>query len=299
MLYASSQVGHPERRERWLVQSGEPRADSIQVQEIVIDYSTCADQQDNQLNFQPVPSDKHYEYFKSGDGQPPQWQWNATQKTYWPGLKPVNTTVCSIQFNLPNSIGPPVLFYYRLSNFFQNHRRYVKSLDSNQLSGLAVDNGTLSTGDCDPLYTDATGKPYYPCGLIANSLFNDTFSSPLWLDVTNSSSLNETYVMTNQGIAWSSDAALYGMTAYNYSQIAVPPNWVKRWGPDGYTADNPPPNLNTDEAFQVWMRLAGLPTFNKLAMRNDSTPMNAGTYQVDIEMSTFKSQIVKACTDVA
>lgn len=253
----------------------------------MIDYSTCADQSDNNNTFQPVPSDKHYRYFKQDTqpGQAPQWKWNTTQKVYWPGLEPVPTTVCSILFDIPNAIGPPVLFYYRLTNFYQNHRRYVKSLDANQLSGKAVDNNTLARGACDPLYLDATGRPYYPCGLIANSLFNDTFASPIWLDVANSSSSNETYLMKNTGIAWTSDASLYGNTAYDYSTIAVPPNWVLRWGPDGYTKDNPPPNLNTDEAFQVWMRLAGLPTFNKLAMRNDTTEMKSGSYQMDIEMS--------------
>lgn len=63
--------------------------------------------------------------------------------------------------------------YYGLSNYYQNHRRYVKSRDDDQLLGhLSL---TPST-DCVPFaYADTeTGvqKPIAPCGAIANSLFN-------------------------------------------------------------------------------------------------------------------------------
>lgn len=62
--------------------------------------------------------------------------------------------------------------YYGLSNFYQNHRRYVKSRDDNQLLG---EFGIPST-DCAP-FNENNGKPIVPCGAIANSLFNDT----LWI----------------------------------------------------------------------------------------------------------------------
>ena len=183
---------------------------------------------------------------------------------------------CQIQFQIPNDIGPPVFFYYRLTNFFQNHRRYVKSLDTNQLLGQAVPNGTVSGGTCDPLQLSATGKAYYPCGLIANSLFNDSFESPRGVGGIGN------FSMSDVGIAWSSDRNLYGKTAYAPQDVAVPPGWQLRWGPDGYTPENPPPDLSTYEAFQVWMRTAGLPTFSKLALRNDQDVMSKGVYQIDI-----------------
>ena len=47
-------------------------------------------------------------------------------------------------------------------------------------------------------------------------------------------------------------------------------------------SDDYHPDLVNDEAFQVWMRLAGLPTFSKLVQRNDTAPMLAGTYTLDI-----------------
>ena len=201
------------------------------------------------------------------------------------------TNVCSLRFQIPDDIGPPVLLYYRLSNFFQNHRRYVKSLDSTQLKGSAE----TSTSACNPLSTNGTGLPYYPCGLIANSLFNDSYGNPILLDPPHSSADNETYPMSNQGIAWASDKDLYGVTQYKWNQVAPPPNWMVRY-PNGYTPDQPPPNLHTDEAFQVWMRTAGLPTFSKLALRNDTGVMQSGMYQVDIHDSTSFMFCLGICT---
>jgi hypothetical protein len=64
----------------------------------------------------------------------------------------------------------PVFLYYRLTSFYQNHRRYVKSVDALQLKGEATVADT-----CAPLDKNPNNKlPYYPCGLIANSLFNGT-----------------------------------------------------------------------------------------------------------------------------
>lgn len=72
-----------------------------------------------------------------------------------------------------------VLLYYKLTNFYQNHRRYVKSLDSDQLLGKHVDASTLNKGDCAPLALSPTNSSQivYPCGLIANSMFNGNAQS--------------------------------------------------------------------------------------------------------------------------
>lgn len=64
--------------------------------------------------------------------------------------------------------------YYGLSNFYQNHRRYVKSRDDHQLLGSLGD----VSNECDPFarYPDPANpsvtKQVVPCGAIANSLFN-------------------------------------------------------------------------------------------------------------------------------
>jgi len=125
------------------------------------------------------------------------------------------------------------------------------------------------------------GKIIYPCGLIANSVFNDTFGNPI-LTQANDASITtpETYEMTQQGIVWPGESDKYKQTSYNADQIVPPPFWSQRY-PNGYTQDNLP-NLHEDEHFQVWMRTAGLPTFRKLWQRAPDQPMRAGTYTLDI-----------------
>jgi hypothetical protein len=196
-----------------------------------------------------------------------------------------NTKICRLKFNIDSDLKPPVLFYYRLTNFYQNHRRYVKSFDQSQLNGDARDAGQIKGGDCDPLSLDngegGTGKPYYPCGLIANSLFNDTFNSPKLLNPKGGNGTDpKTYEMTRSGIAWASDKDLYKQTKYKPEDVVPPPNWRRKY-PE-YNSTLLPPNLHNDEPFQVWMRTAGLPTFSKLALRNDKEVMEAGQYQIDV-----------------
>ena len=66
-----------------------------------------------------------------------------------------------------------VYMYYGLSNFYQNHRRYVKSRNDEQLAGDSTSYGTLQDSDCNPYAVDTNNDTYIaPCGAIANSLFN-------------------------------------------------------------------------------------------------------------------------------
>lgn len=68
-----------------------------------------------------------------------------------------------------------VYMYYGLSNYYQNHRRYVKSRDDNQLLGRLE---STPSSDCMPFaFAMANGieKPIAPCGAIANSLFNGMY----------------------------------------------------------------------------------------------------------------------------
>lgn len=164
--------------------------------------------------------------------------------------------VCDI--TLPNNLSMrgPVYVYYRMSNFYQNHRRYVnilllisirlthnsyvKSRNDAQLRGVAVNN-LEHLRSCMPFASiNGSSDPnmfYFPCGLIAHYVFNDTFILK-----------NETgFVhLRKDGIAWPSDVS--------------------------HKFKNPPPDTDgvrvvpdlTDEDFIVWMRTAGLPDFRKL-----------------------------------
>ncbi|KAL3313870.1 Cell cycle control protein 50A [Cichlidogyrus casuarinus] len=64
-----------------------------------------------------------------------------------PSRKPTDPPCqCRQSFTIDSNIAGPVYVYYGLTNFYQNHRRYVRSRDDNQLNGQDV---TLSTS-CDP-----------------------------------------------------------------------------------------------------------------------------------------------------
>lgn len=231
----------------------------------MIDYTDCYSAAPTAS--QAYIADRVSMTFKAQSTGTPSWQRTVDEAT--------NQTTCSLYFNIPESMGPPVFLYYRLTNFYQNHRRYVQSLELDQLKGEALSNKTISGSVCDPLTTDpATKKAYYPCGLIANSRFNDSIDSPVYLG-----SDSVTYNMTKNGIAWESDKALYQKTKYQHWEVVPPPNWTKYNG--SYTNESMP-NLHEDEDFMVWMRTAGLPAFSKLSRRNDDTAMAAGDYRLDI-----------------
>ncbi|KAK6356989.1 hypothetical protein TWF718_001322 [Orbilia javanica] len=260
---------------------------SEQVQELVIDYTECASATvGSSRDFVPIPSDKIQRNFYKPTvetKQDPQWKFVSNVTTI--GDRRVNNTLCTLKFQVEADMTAPVLLYYRLTNFYQNHRRYVKSVNEEQLRGEAVGAGTLDTSEsCSPLAVDSAGKIIYPCGLMANSLFNDTFGSPVLVQKRGGTgSQEEIYQMTNKGIAWPSDRDRYGTSKYNLSQIVPPPNWINMY-PNGYNSTNLP-DLRDWEELQVWMRTAGLPTFSKLARRNDSATMENGIYTLDIKMN--------------
>jgi len=148
-----------------------------------------------------------------------------------------------LDINITSDMPAPVYVYYKLTNFYQNHRRYVSSRADNQLRGETGYSDTT----CTPLTTDGAGKIYYPCGLIANSMFNDTLSL--------TSSRPAAFSYRNTGIAWQSD---------------IDSKFLARSTPGPLPSETtigafgqPLPNV-TDENLIVWMRTAGLPTFKKL-----------------------------------
>ena len=194
--------------------------------------------------------------------------------------------ICSLEIKVPEEMKAPVSFYYHLTNFYQNHRRYVASFNAKQLLGDAVDKETIKDSTCHPMAVredendGGKEKIIYPCGVVANSLFNDTFSNPIRLGA------NETvYPMSNDTgvITWSGLRDLYGPTKYNVSQIVPPPNWKKEY-PEGYNYPGTKlPDFREMGNFQNWMMLAASPNFYKLVQKNTETPMAAGTYRIDIE----------------
>ncbi|KAJ6547183.1 cell cycle control protein [Mycena capillaripes] len=264
------------------------------VSEMTFDYTECENLPPSPANgppaFNAMPSDKFKYNLRSADSKksitPPTYAF--IDNTNNASVSDVSSKKqCIIQFDIPADIEPSVLLYYKLTNFFQNHRRYVKSLNSDQLKGKGISNSSLESGDCKPLAT-LNGKPIYPCGLIANSIFNDTFSDPVLQNPAGSDDASTTYVFSPKGIAWPGEAKKYSSDPVksggykSYDDIVPPPNWQLRI--PSYNESNMV-DLKNDERFQNWMRTAGLPTFTKLYGRNDNDKMRAGTYQIIIGLN--------------
>ena len=102
------------------------------------------------------------------------WPWGQQQ----PPLEVQPELSCGITFNSPTTMKAPVYVYYELTNFYQNHRRYVRSKSDGQLEGRVFTSAAdTALSDCAPLISDGS-RVLHPCGLIANSFFNGPFYIP-------------------------------------------------------------------------------------------------------------------------
>ena len=182
-----------------------------------------------------------------------------------------NATRACFRINITDDMAPPIYVYYKLTNFYQNHRRYVKSRSDSELQGAS----SPTTATCDPLETNSEGKTYYPCGLIAASTFNDTItaqhctaSGQSCQSLSNATASDPTNPLwRKQGIAWPSDVR------NKFKPPSTP------YDPAHYTnisADGHPLPAVTDEDFIVWMRTSGLPTFKKLYRVMDTVTLSGG-----------------------
>ena len=196
-----------------------------------------------------------------------------------------NATRSCFAVTISESLRPPVFVYYKLTNFYQNHRRYVKSRSDTELQGAS----SPSTATCDPLETNGQGQTYYPCGLIAASAFNDTIGAQLCSasgSKCTALSSNDSADTTNpswrkKGIAWPSDVA----NKFRYPSKPYDPARYTNVSDDGHTL----PDVE-DEDFIVWMRTSGLPTFKKLYRVIDDTQLDAGSVLLVSTTDSFRTE---------
>ena len=201
--------------------------------------------------------------------------------------------VCSITISLPAMQGS-IFVFYGLTQFYQNHRKYGWSRDDPQLNGKNV-NQENQVSDCMPyngIYNNDTGaweKNYAPCGLIANSLFNDTFNLTAQDGVD--------IPVTRSGIAWPSDVKtkfqnpVYencnhnDKTCKNNLTAAFAPYATPSWWPTSVNeigANDDEGHGYKNEALMVWMQVAAFPTFQKKYGRLDNNTLHPGTYNLTI-----------------
>ncbi|CAL5341431.1 unnamed protein product [Camellia sinensis] len=151
---------------------------------------------------------------------------------------------CNRTLTVPKRMKQPIYVYYQLDNFYQNHRRYVKSRSDQQLKYATSE---TDTSTCKPEDT-ANGASIVPCGLIAWSLFNDTYSF---------SHNNQQLAVKKKGISWKSDRE------HKFGKDVYPKNFQNGTLKGGGYLDSTIP-LSDQEDLIVWMRTAALPTFRKL-----------------------------------
>ena len=154
---------------------------------------------------------------------------------------------CNKHITLEEDIDSPVFVYYQLDGFYQNSRRYVKSKETDQLTGDDI----TAHKNCEPaeknsemgfasdqLALDGSttldpNSTAVPCGLMAKTFFNDTFKFNI---------NNNLLPVDETNIAFAKDKKLFKKN----------PDKSKQW------------TDMTDEHFLVWMRPSGLPNPKKL-----------------------------------
>jgi len=261
---------------------------SRQVREFTIDYTECSTTAPRDGRPAYIPAGKFRFDLPGTDTSNftnPMWEYVANSSS-------PNGMACNLYFSVPVSLGPSVFLYYKLTNYYQNHRRYVKSVSTDQLLGKFVSASDLSNSNCKPLdVDDAKNLPIYPCGLIANSMFNDTISDPIMIGrPANQPDLP--YTMSDKNIVWPGEKDKYRPSPYQPGQALPPPYWRGNPSTANASISTPyswPNNYNTsvydpsnDEHFMVWMKPAGLPTFRKLYKRQDDAVMDIGRYRITI-----------------
>ncbi|KAL6637995.1 hypothetical protein ACP70R_025567 [Stipagrostis hirtigluma subsp. patula] len=150
---------------------------------------------------------------------------------------------CTLEVKVLDHMTAPIYVYYELDNFYQNHRRYVKSRSDKQLRY-----GEYTGTSCDPIERDNDGHQIVPCGLIAWSLFNDTYG------FTRGS---KEIKINRKNISWKSDRE------HKFGKHVYPANFQNGSLIGGGKLDPKVP-LSEQEDLIVWMRTAALPKFRKI-----------------------------------
>jgi len=184
---------------------------------------------------------------------------------------------CTVLVSIEKEMKPPVYVYYRINNFFQNHRQFVISRDERQLRDLSI----ASPQTCTPLklYGDLsnkigfevpnsteTDKVLYPCGLPAVTAFSDELSACVTPSGGSACDPLTGDDWLKDGIAAPSDAQHKYIYDPNYDTTVL-----TRANPRGGTI-----KALDDEDLVVWMRHAATSDFYKLHRQITTRTLNEG-----------------------
>eukprot|EP00770_Monocercomonoides_exilis_P003155 MONOS_3134.1-p1 / transcript=MONOS_3134.1 / gene=MONOS_3134 / organism=Monocercomonoides_exilis_PA203 / gene_product=LEM3 / transcript_product=LEM3 / location=Mono_scaffold00071:47145-48778(+) / protein_length=274 / sequence_SO=supercontig / SO=protein_coding / is_pseudo=false len=153
------------------------------------------------------------------------------------------SNIINISFPLENQLKSPIYVFYRLNNFYQNHRRFVTSRNYEQLFGNEITSSDKEV--CDYRLKENQEVFEQPfCGIAYSILFNDSIS--LYENI------DDHYTPVNiirNDLVFSSDKTLYKAVG---SENAI-----------------------------SWMKPAALPTFRKPIGKIEES-LNPGKYMIQI-----------------
>jgi len=154
---------------------------------------------------------------------------------------PANT--CIVTMKIPQTMKAPVYMFYKLTNFYQNHRSWIMDVSYTQLNG----DDTSDTSNCNRMKSGVNGDTLVPCGLQGWSFFNDEISFA-----------DNTPIYTNS-IAIKPDRNRFKNVPLKEGQTrTIQDKRINGNSRYGFTV----PNLD-DERLMIWMRQAATPTFHK------------------------------------
>lgn len=194
---------------------------------------------------------------------------------------------CLVEYEITQDMKGPIMVYYEIENFYQNHREYYTSRDDAQLLG-SLTQSSLAASQCNPL--NVLGNiTLNPCGLIANTFFNDVITF-----LPNNEQFLNNVQMIEDGIAWQSDLDYRFRQPDGFQSeecdcatcVCESPDWscmqpyedpkdgkcyryfypnddTTQYLHETYPMISPIKGV-TDEHFVVWMRVASFPYFRKL-----------------------------------
>ncbi|XP_034549379.1 transmembrane protein 30C [Notolabrus celidotus] len=198
---------------------------------------------------------------------------------------------CTVVFPVEKAFKGDVFFYYGLRNFHQNLRRYMDSRDDGQMVGRKSRLKEPSSY-CKPFLKDPQGRPIAPCGAVANSMFNDSFT--LRYHGSTRSSVPLPVPLLRKGITWYTDKNVKyrnprseNLTlAQEFEGTAKPPYWKNPvYELDAHDLTN---NGFINDDLIIWMREAAFPNFKKLygvlyrANKPFTKGLPVGNYSIDI-----------------
>ena len=196
-----------------------------------------------------------------------------------------NSRICS--FNIPEKMKKPIMIYYQIDDFSQNHRVYMESKSDKQLKGEDLSKEDLEkSGECEYALTNKEMKIFpwseqyaeevaIPCGLMAKSYLRDEFIN--WSN--NGKEINPRI----ENIAYKSDKEKYNNIDYDETQMS------KQWA-----------NMS-DERFMIWMRPSPFSNVRKLWGIIDEEDIEKGKVEVQINLKnyfTYKKYIILSTRNV-